>query len=298
MAEISPDLYKELLDRMSDGVYFVDRDRQILYWNQGATQLTGYEPKEIVGLFCQDNTLCHVDGSGNQLCLSGCPLSDCLEDGVAHDSDMFLRHKQGRRVPVNVRVQPIRDTAGEIVGAVEIFRDNSAQIEVRRKAETMERLAFLDALTQLPNRRFLEMSVRKALIEYHASGDPFGVLVFDLNDFKAINDRFGHAGGDRALMQVAKTLSGALRGADVVGRWGGDEFLAIAYGVSAEVLAELGERCVALVDQTQYRNADGGFEGLSITAGAALVEPRDTVERLIARADRRMYEKKNGSARK
>jgi diguanylate cyclase (GGDEF)-like protein len=98
-------------------------------------------------------------------------------------------------------------------------------------------------------------------------------------------------------MQVAKTLSGALRGADVVGRWGGDEFLAIAYGVSAEVLAELAERCVALVDQTQYRNADGGFEGLSIAAGAALVEPRDTVERLIARADRKMYDKKSGGGR-
>lgn len=298
MAEFSPDLYKELLDRMSDGVYFVDRDRQILYWNEGATQLTGYKPEEILGLFCQDNTLCHVDGSGNQLCLSGCPLSDCLEDGTPHETDMFLRHKHGRRVPVNVRVQPIRDAAGEIVGAVEIFRDNTSQLEVRRKAETMERLAFLDALTQLPNRRFLEMSVRTALVEYHASGDPFGVLVFDLNDFKAINDRFGHAGGDRALKQVARTLSGALRGADVVGRWGGDEFLAIAHGVSEEVLAELAERCVALVKETSYRNDDGGFEGLSTAVGAALVEPRDTVERLVARADRKMYEKKNGNGRK
>jgi diguanylate cyclase (GGDEF)-like protein/PAS domain S-box-containing protein len=294
MAEFSPDLYKELLDRMSDGVYFVDRDRRILYWNDGATRLTGYAAEEIVGLYCQDNTLCHVDSSGTQLCLSGCPLSECLEDGVAHDSEIFLRHKQGRRVPVNVRVQPIRDSEGEIVGAVEIFRDNSAQIEVRRKAETMERLAFLDALTQLPNRRFLGMSMRTALFEYQASGDPFGVLVFDLNDFKAINDRFGHAGGDRALKQVARTLSGALRSADVIGRWGGDEFLAIAHGVSPEVLAGLAGRCVALVAETAYRNDEGGFEGLSVAVGAASAEPGDDVEGLVARADARMYEKKHG----
>jgi diguanylate cyclase (GGDEF)-like protein/PAS domain S-box-containing protein len=293
MAEISPDLYKELLDRMSDGVYFVDRDRRILYWNEGATRLTGYKPEEIVGLFCQDNTLCHVDGAGNQLCLSGCPLSDCLEDGAAHEGDVFLRHKQGRRVPVNVRVQPIRDTQGAIVGAVEIFRDNSSQLEVRRKAETMERLAFLDALTQLPNRRFLEMSMRTAFIEYQESGGPFGVMVFDLNDFKAINDRFGHVGGDRALKQVAKTLAGALRSADVIGRWGGDEFLAIAHNVNPQVLSGLLERCVALVEQTSYRNDDGGFEGLTIAAGAALAEPADDLERLIARADGRMYEMKS-----
>lgn len=295
MAEISPDLYKELLDRMSDGVYFVDRDRRILYWNEGATRLTGYTADEVVGLYCQDNTLCHVDDAGKQLCLSGCPLSDCLDGGTAHDADIFLRHKQGRRVPVNVRVQPIRDTEGAIVGAVEIFRDNTVQIEVRRKAETMERLAFLDSLTQLPNRRFLEMSLRTALIEYQAPGDPFGVLVFDLNEFKSINDHFGHAGGDRALKQVAKTLAGALRSNDVIGRWGGDEFLAIAHNVNPEILAELTGRCVALVEQSAYRNADGGFEGLSISAGAAMVESGDDMDSLIARADSRMYEKKNGS---
>ncbi len=292
MNEISTGLYKELLDRMSDGVYFVDRDRRILYWNEGATRLTGYEPEEIVGLYCQDNTLCHVDSAGNQLCLAGCPLSECLEDGTAHDAEVFLRHKQGRRVPVNVRVQPIRSDDGSIIGAVEIFRDNTAQIEVRRKAEAMERLAFLDPLTQLPNRRFLEMSLRTALIQYQAPGDPFGVLVCDLNGFKTINDRFGHPSGDRALKEVAKTLSAALRSADIVGRWGGDEFLAIAYNVTFEVLGELAERCLALVENASYRNGDDALEGLSISIGCAMVKPGDDIDSLVARADRRMYAKK------
>ena len=132
MTEISTDLYKELLDRMSDGVYFVDRNRRILYWNEGATRLTGYQPQEIVGRYCHDNTLCHVDDAGLQLCFNRCPLSACMGDGTPRDADVFLRHKQGRRVPVNVRVQPIRGADGAIVGAVEIFRDNTAHIEVRR----------------------------------------------------------------------------------------------------------------------------------------------------------------------
>jgi len=295
MTEISTGLYKQLLDRMSDGVYFVDRDRRILYWNEGATRLTGYKADEVVGLYCQDNTLCHVDGAGNQLCLSGCPLSDCVEDGTAQEAEIFLRHKQGRRVPVNVRVQPIRGVDGSIVGAVEIFRDNTAQIEARRKAEAMERLAFLDPLTHQPNRRFLEMSLRTALVEFQAHGDPFGVLVFDLNQFKAINDRFGHASGDRALQEVANTLVGALRAADIVGRWAGDEFLAVAHNVTIEALHELAARCTALAGETSFRNDTGGLERLSIAVGCALAKPGDDVESLVARADSRMYRKKRDS---
>lgn len=143
------------------------------------------------------------------------------------------------------------------------------------------------------------MSVRTALIEFQASGDPFGVLIFDLNEFKSINDRFGHPGGDRALKEVAKTLAGALRTADVVGRWGGDEFLAIAHSVNPGVLGELAERCMALVDETSFRNSAGGFEGLSISVGAALVKQGDDIDSLIARADSRMYAKKKfGGGRK
>jgi diguanylate cyclase (GGDEF)-like protein/PAS domain S-box-containing protein len=294
--QISPGFYKELLDRMSDGVYFVDSNRRILYWNEGATRLTGYRAEEIVGRYCQDNTLCHVDTSGRQLCYDGCPLLACLEDGGPHDGEVFLRNKQGRRVPVSIQVQPIREADGAIVGAVEIFRDNTAQIEVRRKAEAMERLAFLDPLTHQPNRRFLEMSLRTALVEYKEHGDPFGVLAFDVNQFKAINDQFGHASGDRALLEVAKTLAGALRSADIVGRWAGDEFLAIAHSVNVETLNELAQRCVTLIDEACFLNDEGGVECLSISVGAALTKPGDDVESLVARADRRMYEGKKASA--
>jgi diguanylate cyclase (GGDEF)-like protein/PAS domain S-box-containing protein len=299
MSEISAELYKQLLDRMSDGVYFVDRNRRILYWNEGATQLTGYQADEVIGRSCQDNTVCHVDAVGRPVCLDGCLLSDCMGDGIPRDAELFLIHKQGRRVPVSIQVQPIRGASGSIVGAVEIFRDNTAQIEVRRKAEAMERLAFLDPLTQQPNRRFLEMSLRTALVEFEAHGDAFGVLLFDLNNFKAINDSFGHTSGDRALLEVARTLVGALRSKDVVGRWAGDEFLAIAHNVNMQVLGELAERCVMLVQAASFRNNEGGLEKLSISVGAALAKPGDDVEKLLAHADRRMYEKKKaGSAGK
>ncbi len=292
MFQFPPEFYKELLHQMSDGVYFVDRNRKILYWNEGATRLTGYKPEEVVGRHCQDNILCHIDGTGKNLCNDGCPLSACMAEGTENSADIFLRHKQGRRVPVNVRVQPIRDASGAVVGAVEIFSDNTALHEERRKADAMERLAFLDPVTQLPNRRFLEMSIRTAMVEYQTHGDPFGILIFDLIKFKSTNDRFGHVSGDRALQEVAKTLTGALRSADTVGRWGGDEFLAIIQNATEELMIHLAKRCVLLVGNSSFLNNAGELMPLSISVGGALVRPGEEVPELIERADAGMYREK------
>ena len=203
-----PCFYKELLDHMSDGVYFVDLERRIQYWNQGASRLTGYEAADMIGKRCQDNILCHVDETGKLLCQDGCPLTASIADGGFHDAKVFLLHEQGRRVPVHVRVQPIRHAGGTIVGAVEIFSDDSAQSDVLRATEELNRLAFLDHLTEQPNRRFLEMSINTALREYRVHHDPFGVLMIDIDRFKNINDTYGHGCGDRTMQEVAKTLAG------------------------------------------------------------------------------------------
>jgi len=286
--------YRELLDHIGDGVYFVDRERRIQYWNEGASRLTGYKAEELLGKFCQDDLLCHVDNTGKRLCHDGCPLAASICDGKPHQANVFLRHKQGGRVPVSTRVQPMRAADGSIIGAIEIFSDNSAEFDVQRKTEAMNRLAFLDHLTQLPNRRFLEMSLQTALSESHVHKDPLGVIVIDVDEFKKINDTFGHSGGDRALQEAARTLTGSLRPTDTVGRWGGDEFLAIARNVDREMLGKLAERCVALIAQTSVLGSDERRIPLSSSVGAALSRPGETAEELIQRADVLMYQSKNG----
>ncbi len=124
---------------------------------------------------------------------------------------------------MTARVEPIRADDGSIVGAVQVFRDDSAHHDIRRKIEDMERLAFLDHVTELPNRRFMEMSLQSALSEYRLHKDPFGVILIDLDRLKAINDRFGHVIGDRALKEVAMTLVGRCVPPILWGVGGGDE---------------------------------------------------------------------------
>ena len=105
--ESAPSIRERLLDSLFDGVYFVDKERRIQYWSQGAKHLTGYSASEAVGRYCFDNFLVHVDECGCALCLTGCPLASTIADGDRREADVYLRHKLGHRVPVTVRVAPI-----------------------------------------------------------------------------------------------------------------------------------------------------------------------------------------------
>jgi diguanylate cyclase (GGDEF)-like protein len=132
-----------------------------------------------------------------------------------------------------------------------------------------------------------------ALNEYKVHKDPLGVIVIDIDEFKRINDTLGHSGGDRALQEAARTLTGSLRPTDTVGRWGGDEFLAITRNVDREMLGKLAERCVALIAQTAVLGSDERRISLSTSVGAALSRPGEAAEELIQRADELMYQSKN-----
>jgi diguanylate cyclase (GGDEF)-like protein/PAS domain S-box-containing protein len=292
---LDPSVYKVLLDQVTDGVCIVDLERRILYWNEGAFHQTGYEAREVIGRCCPEYGLCHVNSNGNKSCLNNCPIAASLADGRSNQMEILLRHKQGRRVPVISRVQPLRATDGSIVGAVQMFSDDTAEQDARREVEEMGRLAFVDQVTQLPNRRFVQMSLQTALNEYHVHTEPFGVLLIDLDRFKAINDHFGHATGDHALLEVAKTLARTLRPTDIVGRWGGDEFIAVVHHVNKEILADLAARCSTVVAQTLFTSFNGSPVSLSVSIGCTLALPDDTAESLINRADDLMYQNKTSA---
>src|SRR5512138_459514 len=102
--EFKGDYFKVLLDNLYDGVYFVDRDRRITFWNKGAERLTGFSKQEADGRSCHDNFLTHIDENGRHLCLSGCPLAETIQDGRQRECDLFLHHKDGHRLPVSIRV--------------------------------------------------------------------------------------------------------------------------------------------------------------------------------------------------
>ena len=121
------EFYENLLDILSDGVYAVDRDRRITYWNRGAERLTGYKSSEVVGKCCRD-ILMHQNEQGIALCTTeGCLAAKAMTEEHtyteehAYVEEVYLRHKDGRRMPILTYISPIRDSKGRIVGAFEIF---------------------------------------------------------------------------------------------------------------------------------------------------------------------------------
>jgi diguanylate cyclase (GGDEF)-like protein/PAS domain S-box-containing protein len=276
---------------LDDGVYFVDPARRILYWNRAAADISGYAASEVEGRHCFDNLLRHVNDTGAELCHTACPLARTLTDGRTREAEVFLFHKNGHRRAVKVRTVPVRDAGGRTLGAVEVFSDSSETQAVRKKLEELGRMALVDTLTGVGNRRYIEMTLRAKVEEAGRYNNRLGLLFVDIDHFKKVNDRHGHAVGDELLRTVAKTVNDNSRIFDVVGRWGGEEFLLIAPNVSVKMLEAIAERLRALVAQSALPLPDGELR-VTVSIGGLVTEGRSTADELVEYADRLMYQAK------
>ena len=291
MAE-EKNFYKELVDSLYDGVYILDLDRKITYWNKGAERITGYKSEQVLGLSCRDNILNHVTAEGVQLCNDHCPMAACMQDGVVREADVFLHHADGHRVPILVRAAPMRDVEGNIIGAVEIFSNDAGMKSVRQQIRELRNITNIDPLTKIGNRQFLGGRLRAILAEYKGQDGGAAVLFMDIDKFKRVNDTYGHDIGDKVLCMVAATLKNSLRNTDAVGRWGGEEFLAILDDVNS--LESLNFICEKLRKLVSFSSLDYLNEKINITVsiGATFLKSSDTPESLVSRADRLMYQSK------
>ena len=284
---IDSDFSKTILENLYEGVYFVDCDRKILYWNKGAENITGYTSFEVIGKRCSDN-ITQVDDSGVQLCMTTCPLAKTVADSIPRETNLYIRHKKGHRVPALVRTAILQDSQGQIVGAVEIFNDNSPKLAITQRIKELEKMALLDSLTELANRRYIELNLQTNLEEMHRYGRPFGILFMDIDRFKKINDTHGHDIGDKILIMVSNTFIQNVRASDIVGRWGGEEFLAIIPNINEEQLYSTANKLRVLVEQSGF-SIDSGIVQVTISIGATLAQPKDTTETLLERADKLLY---------
>ncbi|WP_232823541.1 diguanylate cyclase [Dyella sp. C9] len=160
---------------------------------------------------------------------------------------------------------------------------------MRRERDLVQELADIDALTNVLNRRAWTESVAKVL--GNSGGQPVALLFLDLDHFKLLNDRQGHAAGDRALTAVADALRHELRPHDLLGRYGGEEFVAMLFGVEQAQAVQVATRLCRRVHRLDIPvNADGLV--LSVSIGVAIRVAEDTVESLVERADHAMYRAK------
>ncbi len=249
------ELYLSILDNIQDGVYYVDIHRKIKFWNKGAEQITGYQADEMLGLECSVSKLNHIDEFGNHLCITGCPLFATNIDGVVRTERVFVRHKNGYRIPLLTTVYPIREN-GVIVGSVEVLTRNAPKAYDDDLIENLSEKAMHDSLTKLPNRSYLESFLQYKLSEYQRFGKRFALLFVDIDHFRVFNNTYGHDVGDLVLTAIA-------------------------------------ERIRHLVENTVVTNSDGQELKVTISVGITVSKPQDTPDDIMKRADSLMYQSKH-----
>ncbi len=284
---MGPSELASVLDAIGDGVYVVDPERRITFWNSGAERLTGYTASEAAGRWCGDGMLDHVDDAGESICGTRCPLQETMNDGVRRECRVYLHHRDGYVVPVRVAATPIRDEAGEITGAVEVFVDDTEHRQARRQADQLATLALTDHLSGLGNRAYLDRVLADRLLALHGAGTTFGVLFLDVDHFKRINDEHGHSTGDRLIAVLGTTLARNVRPGDEVARYGGEEFVVVAGADQRKDLVALAERLRMLIGQSGV-GVPSGRVGVRVSIGVAMARRGDTPAMVLDRADRRL----------
>jgi len=290
-------LLRLLLDKVHDGVYFVDTERRIQFWNKSAERITGYAAEDVGGKCCADNILMHVDEEGNYLCKGMCPLAATISDGQVREARVYLHHKSGHRLPVQVTVSPVYDPEGRILGGLETFFDATPMMAALEETERLREEALICPLTAIGNRRYAERMLAQKLDEMARGGTCLAVVMIDIDHFKKVNDTFGHDVGDVVLKMVASTMSAAMRSYDFLARWGGEEFIALLPSCDAANAARIANRLRRLVAHASH-DLNRDTIRATISVGVYLCGKGDTPASAVKQADRMLYEsKQNGRNR-
>jgi len=288
---LEKDSYERIVENLHDGLYFVDQDRIITYWNKAAERISGFAAEEVLGKSCSNSILTHIDSDGNHLCTGMCPLAATIADGTNRDTEIYMHHKNGHRIPVSVRVSTLTDKDDNVIGGIELFTDISNRATNELRVKELEKMALLDNLTQLANRNYIEREIQSRFEEKKRFNVPFGVLFMDIDHFKQFNDTYGHDVGDDVLKFVANTFVSNARPFDLYGRWGGEEFLGIIRNINDHDLKNIGNRVRNLVENSYISHNDKKLQ-VTISVGGTLVSESDTMESLIKRADKLLYKSK------
>jgi diguanylate cyclase (GGDEF)-like protein len=162
---------------------------------------------------------------------------------------------------------------------------------IKRYQNKIQAQATLDSLTELPNRRGFDLLAAQAMHEAQREPKPLTALLLDLDHFKALNDTYGHLAGDQVLIGFARDLQSCLRHADIVCRWGGEEFIVLLKDTDGETGLKVAEKIRQHVETQRYAYNDRALQ-LTVSIGLTTLQPDDTLHTLLSRADHAMYRAK------
>jgi diguanylate cyclase (GGDEF)-like protein/PAS domain S-box-containing protein len=282
-----PEICRSLLECLQVGVCVVDLQKKIIFWSDGAERITGNLRHEVVGRPCAGRTLLQCDQNTCEACGSECPVGAAIQGAHPSQTDGYLHHKRGHRVPVHVWAVPVRDAHGSIIGVLQSFEDHHQPEDDEQREDSLKNSGCVDELTGIANRAIMQSHLRETLGTFAELQVPFGVLHLRLKGFDVFRANFGAEAATCMLRMVANTLELAVWRTDHVGRWSDDQFLVILNGCSGDSLRAVGDRIGRML-------ASDGIEwwgekrSLAVSIGHAAARPGDTGESMLERARQNM----------
>ncbi len=270
--EVPRGLMQQLFDQAPDALLLVNAKGKIVMINSQAEQLFGYEPLQLVG----HSPIQLLPTWSKSLAKCSPPLDEDRPGGTGIVSNMPALRSHGDEFCAEVSLRNIAQ--GDNLFTIASIREKtpsgialmalkSINQELRITNANLVSLSMTDPLTELLNRRGLENILQREISYSKRNETELVVAMVDLDDFKAINDKSGHAYGDSILRKVAQTLKDGLRTVDWIGRIGGDEFLILLPCTGLAVAVKVAERIRLALSETQIRTVDSGTTRLTASFG-------------------------------
>ncbi|MFV8819375.1 diguanylate cyclase [Haliea sp. E17] len=279
--------YRTLFEESQDVIFITDMEGRIIDVSPSCAHLLGYRRDQILAM---DNIdVISARDSRRKL------FDAVIERGTVVDWETHLAAKDGSAIPVSITSTRRFDEQGQQVGFQGYVRDLSDRVEAeeqRLRADQLETLATIDPLTRTFNRRYFQDAAAREIARAERQGTPLSLVLFDIDHFKSINDRYGHVTGDKVINTIAQLVNSRIRSSDVLGRYGGEEFVILLPDTILSQAHLRSEELRQLVEDMSTESQSREEVQVTISLGVAQWQPGEELTSLLERADRALYASK------
>lgn len=284
--------HRLMTENACDIIATLDLAGNFTYISPSVEKITGYTPEEVLHHYREIGY--YLPGVQKEMDKRRARLKELVKQGERFDPINFEQRqvrKDGVSIYTDTVVSGIYDEDNQFRELLAISRDITQKVKIRRD---IKKLSETDKLTGLDNRLKLDQSLEKVLDQVRNNAAIFALIMIDIDHFKEVNDCFGHLTGDAVLVALAGLLKNSIRAMDLIGRWGGEEFLVILPDTDATGAMKLAEKLRRVVSENHFPQQ----QHITISLGVSVFDDDTTVDSVIYRADQALYQaKENGKNR-
>ncbi len=285
--------YESIVEDLGEDffAYRMNADLKFVYFSKNMENILGVSPKQILGK--------SFDGilkwTGDSLEV-GAKSLEAYYTGQQH-SDLttmsFIHPVSGEERFVRIADHAVHDNSGHLLWIEGILEDITGRVNaekaLRKKEQELEKLATTDALTECYNRYSIMQEIKEEINRTKRNAEPLSIIMYDFDNFKQVNDNFGHDMGDYVLKESAKIINQVIREIDKVGRYGGEEFLILLPFSNLSNALEVAGRVKDAIASHQFN----GLDQVTISLGVVQYDKNESLESLLKRVDEKMYQSKH-----